>query len=63
VQAGLVVGLDGGEPAGELPLAGAVCHHLGEAGDVGGQGVEVRAAGADAGELGMFAGVQAGRAG
>jgi hypothetical protein len=39
VQVGLVVGLDRGEPVFQLLLAGAVGHHLGEAGHVGGQGV------------------------
>ena len=52
---GLVVGFDRGEPAFELLVAGAVGHHLGEAGDVGGQGVDVRAAGADARQLGLLA--------
>lgn len=59
----LVIGLDRGEPAGEFLLAGTVGHPLDEAGDVGGQDVDVRAAGADPGELGQFTGVQAGRAG
>jgi hypothetical protein len=63
MQLGLVVGLDRGEPAWELLVSGAVGHHLGEAGDVGGQGVDVRAAGADAGQLGVVAGVAAGWAG
>ena len=59
----LVVGLDRGEPAGEFLLAGAVGHHLGEAGYVGGQGIDVGAAGADVVEPGALAGVEAGRAG
>ena len=43
----------------QLLLAGAVGHHLGEAGHVGGQGVQVGAARADAGELGPLFGVEA----
>src|SRR6185437_11808653 len=51
-QAGLVVGFDGGEPGLQVAAAGAGGHHLGECGDVPGEGVDVRAAGADGVELG-----------
>jgi hypothetical protein len=58
VQFGLVVGLDGGELAFEFLLAAAESHDLGEGAHVGGQGVQVRAAVLDAGELRLLVGVE-----
>src|SRR6185312_877344 len=53
-QAGLFVGFDGGEPGFQVAAAGAGGHHLGEGGDVPGERVDVRAAGADGLELGLL---------
>ena len=53
-QPGLFVGFDGGEPGFEVAAAGAGGHHLGECGHVPGERVDVRAAGADGLELGLF---------
>jgi hypothetical protein len=62
-QFGLVVGLDPGEPAVQFLLAAAAGHHLGEASGMPGEGVQVRAAIQDAGQLGPLPGIEAGRAG
>ena len=43
----------------QVAAAGAGGHHLGECGDVPGERVDVRAAGADGLELGLFAGLEA----
>jgi hypothetical protein len=53
VQVGLA-DLDRGAPAFQFLLPVATGHHLGEAGHVSGQGIQVRAAGADTGELGLL---------
>jgi len=63
VQLGLVVGFDPGEPVLEGEQALAAGHHLGEAGDVAGQGVQVRAAGGDVCEPGLVIGVEVAGAG
>ena len=62
-ELGLVVGLDPGEPVLEGEQALALGHHLGEAADMPGQGVEVGAAGLDGGEPGLVIRVEAVRAG
>ena len=53
-QSGLVVGFHGGEPGFEVAAAGAGGHHLGECGHVPGERVDMRAAGADGLDLGLF---------
>ena len=53
-QSGLVVCFHGGEPAFQVAAAGAGGHHLREGGDVPGERVDVRAAGADRLELVLF---------
>ena len=63
-QVGLaVVGFDGGEPGFQVAVAGPPGHHLGEAGDVPGQGVDVRAAGTDGVELCLVVWLKVVRAG
>jgi hypothetical protein len=58
-ELGLAVGfLDGGEPGVEVRGAGEAVHHLGERGDVAGEGVEVGASGAYPGELFLFTWLQ-----
>ena len=47
-----VVGFHGCEPGLEAAVAGPPGHHLGEAGDMPGEGVGVRALTADGGQLG-----------
>lgn len=54
VQVGLVAGFDCGEPVFQVQFAGAAGHHLGEAGHMAGEGVQVRAPGQDRGELVPF---------
>jgi hypothetical protein len=63
VQLRLVAGLDPGKPLFEGEQALAAGHHLGEGPDVPGQGVQVRAAGLDGGELGLVIGVKVARGG
>ena len=63
VQVGLVVGFDRGEPVFESAVPLAAGHHLGEAADVPGEGVQVRAAVLDGGELGLLVGRGGGRGG
>jgi len=64
VQLGLVViGFHGGEPVIKVSAAGEVRHHLGERTDVAGEGVQVRALGADGVELGLLSGLEVVRAG
>ena len=58
VQFGLVVGFDSFEPAGEVSFAGAAGHHLGEAGHVPGEPVQLGAVRADLGEHLLVAGVK-----
>src|SRR5689334_19695156 len=53
-QAGLFVGFDGGEPGFQVAAAGAGGHHLGEGGDVPGERIDVRAAGADGLDLSLL---------
>ena len=53
-QAGVVVGFHGGEPAFQVAVAGSAGHHLGEAGDVPGEGADVGTAVFDGFELGLF---------
>src|SRR5258706_2915454 len=53
-----VVCFHGGEPGFQVAVSGAVSHHLGEAGHVPGEGVDVRAAGAYGAELGLFFGLE-----
>jgi hypothetical protein len=53
VQVRQVVLFDGGDP-GRQALPVAAGHHLGERGDVGGGGVQLRAAGFDLAELGCL---------
>jgi hypothetical protein len=63
VQAGQLVKVDGVDPPGQA-LAVAAGHHLGEYGDVAGDGAELRAAGFDLAELdGLVVGEVAGVAG
>ena len=57
MQGGLVIGVDGGDPRVEA-AAVAAGEDLGEGGDVPGQGVQVRAAGADVLEANLVVGVQ-----
>ena len=53
VQVGLVIGFDGGEPGVET-VAVQAGEDLGELGDVGGEGVQVRAPVPDLGERGFL---------
>jgi hypothetical protein len=54
-QLGLaVVGLYGVEPGFQVLVAGSPGHHLGEASHMPGEGVDVRAAAADGGQLGLL---------
>ncbi len=63
-QAGMAVaGSGGGEPGFQVAVAGPPSHHLGEAGNVPGQGAGVRAAGADGVELCLFSWLKMVRAG
>ena len=61
-HASLVIGFHG-EPGFQVTAAGAGGHHLGEAGHVPGERVDVRAAGADGLELGLLAGLEVAGAG
>src|SRR5579859_5529721 len=63
VQRGQVAGFDLGEPVLEGEQALAAGHHLGEAGDVAGQGAQVRAAGRDGGEVCLVISVEVAGAG
>jgi hypothetical protein len=58
MQFGLVVGFDAHQPAGQVLLPGAFCHHLGEAGHVLGEVVQLRAVAAQVGQEFLLAGVE-----
>jgi hypothetical protein len=60
VQFGLVVGFGTFEPADEFLFAGAFGHHLGEAGHVAGESVQLCAVAAQVGEQLLLAGSRAG---
>jgi hypothetical protein len=57
LQVGLVIGVDGGDPRIE-PVAVATGKHLGEPGDMAGEGVEVRTAGSDLFDAELVVGMQ-----
>ena len=58
MQLGLVIGVDALEPAGKVLFSGAFGHHLGEAGHVLGQAVELGTVPAQVGQELLLAGVE-----